>query len=196
MTDWNNRRRMKMNENEQENEKRETLADIVAEMRMGDDGGKPAYRIGRADKVEISMPSGQPIRSMVIEEVHISELADRLEAAAKRENAQSGNAAAMRETLVLCSRIIGANGIHGNVFLDDIEEAHRAITAALSEPARNCDIYKNKKDAEAAFISEECKHPCGNCTVNDEYGCALVHECGVDWLFAPSAERKGEGDGR
>lgn len=36
--------------NKNENEKRETLADIVAEMRMGDDGGEPAYRIGRAER--------------------------------------------------------------------------------------------------------------------------------------------------
>ena len=39
-----------------------SLNEIVAELRMGDDGGKPAYRIGRADKVEVSMPSGTPMR--------------------------------------------------------------------------------------------------------------------------------------
>jgi hypothetical protein len=62
-----------------------SINEIVAELRMGDDGGKPAYRIGRADKVEVSMPSGTPVRSYVIECVTIKELADWIEAAVARE---------------------------------------------------------------------------------------------------------------
>ena len=73
-----------------------SLNEIVAELRMGDDGGKPAYRIGRADKVEVSLPSGTPMRSYVIECVTIKELADWIEAAVARERGP-GNAAAMRE---------------------------------------------------------------------------------------------------
>ena len=68
----------------------------------------------------------------------VAEWCDRFEAAFKRESV--GNAAAMREALVFCLRIIGKNGIRGNVFIDDIREAHRVITAAIAEPARNCDI--------------------------------------------------------
>ena len=99
-----------------------------------------------------------------------------------------GNAAAMREALAEARKVIKAmGGYWARVTLPIID-------AALSAPARNCDLYKNKKDAEAAFVSEKCKNPCGNCTVNDEYGCALVHECGVDWLFATAEEWKGEGD--
>ena len=53
------------------------------------------------------------------------------------------------------------------------------INAALKEPARNCDVYKTKEDAEKAFMSEPCDEPCGNCTIKD-----INNECGVKWLFA------------
>ena len=103
---------------------------------------------------------------------------------------EASNVKALREALENSNGLLEeltAIGEWGESAREQIAENN----AALSAPARNCDIYKNKKDAEAAFISEECKHPCGNCTINDEYGCALVHECGVDWVFAPAAERKG-----
>ena len=113
-------------------------------------------------------------------------------------NGAVGNAAAMREALVLCSRIIGANGIRGNVFLADIEKAHEAITAALSLPARNCDLYSDAREAlkaheeafnESNFHHGECKLGCPDC---DDYAI----RCEIKWLFAPAAERKGECDGR
>jgi hypothetical protein len=100
----------------------------------------------------------------------------------------------MREALVEIETVAGEAVENGTMELPQYSKIVDIAESALSAPARNCDIYKNKKDAEAAFISEECKHPCGNCTVNDEYGCALVHECGVDWLLAPADERKGEGE--
>lgn len=113
---------------------------------------------------------------------------------------QLGNGAKMRKALLFVKQYfdkIDPFNIETYTFAQiEVDYIKAAISAALSAPPRNCDIYKTKKDAEAAFISEECKHPCGNCTVNDEYGCALVHECGVDWLFAPATETKGENDGR
>ena len=125
-----------------EAEQRKTLKGIVAELRMGDDGGKPAYRIGRPDQVEISMPSGQPIRSMVIEEVHISELADWIEAAAKREG---GNAAALREALVWMKERINA-AIHDGSL--DCNEVLNKIDEALAKPQRNCDVGTAEEQAE------------------------------------------------
>lgn len=113
----------------------------------------------------------------------------------RRERDSRGNAAAMREACANIAEYARTARCHTDDahVLGYLEQIEKWAESALSAPARNCDLYKNKKDAEAAFISEECKHPCGNCTVNDEYGCALVHECGVDWLLAPAAERKGEG---
>ena len=59
-----------------------------------------------------------------------------------------GDLMKMREALVLCSRIIGANGIRGNVFLDDIQESHKAITDALAAPPRQCDVGTAEEQSE------------------------------------------------
>ncbi len=80
-----------------------------------------------------------------------------------------GNQQKMREALVLCSRIIGENGIRGNVFLDDIQEAHRAITAALAAPPRQCDVGTAEEQAQRFYdfcignsseINGMCKPTC------------------------------------
>ena len=73
-------------------EKQETSADIIAEMRLGATGDMPfAYRIGRPDIiVEYKTEDGKKYvqRSVVIESVTIDELADRLEAATRRDCAK------------------------------------------------------------------------------------------------------------
>jgi len=115
-----------------------SLSDIVAELRMGDDGGKPAYRIGRADKVEVSMPSGTPMRSYVIECVTIKELADWIEAAVARER-RPGNAAAMREALKLALDAL-ISWLNGTIDRTTNRETIKAIRAALSAPPRQCDV--------------------------------------------------------
>ena len=67
--------------------------------------------------------------------------------------------------------------------------------AALSAPARNCDIYTTSEDADRA-ITEYCSKMAetGECVKScphreAEGGCAF------GWLLATAAERKGEGDG-
>ena len=127
-----------------EKNKLKTLAEIVAELRMGDDGGKPAYRIGRPDRVEISMPSREKIRSRVVEEVHISELADWIEAAAKREKAQHGNAAALREALANIRKFVGAWQESGLIEKSMAECIFANCARALSAPPRNCDVGSPK----------------------------------------------------
>lgn len=181
-----------------EAEQRKTLKGIVAELRMGDDGGKPAYRIGRPDKVEISMPSGQPIRSMVIEEVHISELAEWIEAAAKREG---GNAAALREAIepwVAFGEWLlenaGKEGLgaaireNGSIIRQRLEE----LRAALSAPARQCDVGNAEEQTER--FKQLCRKyrrgpgPRANCK-----GCPVSHEsqhvgCTFAWAQMPYSE--------
>lgn len=98
-----------------------------------------------------------------------------------------GNQMKMRESLVLCLRIIGENGIRGNVFIDDIREAHRAITAALAESPRNCDVFNDAESARQAWLNDKDNW--------DDFGSPelYLHE----WLFAHTKpEAKGEGDGR
>lgn len=112
-----------------------SLNEIVAELRMVDDGGKPAYRIGRADKVEVSMPSGTPVCSYVVECVTIKELADWIEAAGARERGPC-NAAAMRKALNEIDRVVWDKRRHTK----EETEAHRLATEALSAPPRQCDV--------------------------------------------------------
>jgi hypothetical protein len=56
--------------------------------------------------------------------------------------------------------------------------------AALQEQVLNCNMYRTIEDAEAAFLNEGCKKPCGNCSIPRNGGSVLVHKCGVKWLFS------------
>ena len=171
-----------------------SLNEIVAELRMGDDGGKPAYRIGRTDKVDVSMPSGTPVRSYVIECVTIKELADWIEAAVARERGP-GNAAAMRDALV---KIRDKCVIYNN---DLAQEIDALCGNALSAPARNCDLKECSTDDGLISAHErfcESWHDDGNYCSECPYNprAQQMITCQARWLLAPAAERKGEGDGR
>ena len=54
---------------------------------------------------------------------------------------------------------------------------------AIAEPARNCDKYDTEPEARKAFLSEKCKDPCGDCSVQPNED-ALCHQCGIKWLFS------------
>ncbi len=98
-------------------------------------------------------------------------------------NCNQLNAARMREALVKIRDAI-------NKWYDDEYISHGVFSvlwdlcsAALSKPARNCDLYQ---DADTAFIKF-----CGY-----DYAAKDISDSAfVDWLFAPAAELKGEGDG-
>jgi hypothetical protein len=93
-----------------------------------------------------------------------------------------GNQMKMREALVFCLRIIGENGIRGNVFIDDIREAHRAITAALAAPPRNCDVYDPDKAAHMMEVSYCGQMPPSHC---DGTNCT---RCSFKWFTSPAEE--------
>lgn len=115
--------------------------------------------------------------------------------AEQSSNKAKYEAAPTAEIIDIIRTAMGEGCIGPSHVYDAVDELICRIQALENRPKRNCDVYQNKKDAEVAFLSEECRHPCGNCTVSDEYGCALVHECGVEWLFAPATEQKGGNDG-
>ena len=119
------------------------------------------------------------------------------------KSSQVGNTAAMREALEDARRFVSASAQRTDRDLLIMDEKRGAyvltpketlikIDDALSTPPRNCDRFATAKEAGEAFISETCENPCGYCTVSDECHNPLVHECGIDWLFA---EAKGETDG-
>ena len=56
--------------------------------------------------------------------------------------------------------------------------------SALSEQVLNCNLYRTIDEAEAAFLNEACREPCGNCSISPNGGSVLAHECGVKWLFS------------
>ena len=141
----------------------ETLSDIVAGMRgRGEDG--------RMDR-------------------HLwNEYADRIEAAAKRvvvsktETATVGNAAALREALVWMSERMNAAVHDGSL---DCYEALRKIEAALSAPARQCDVgTADEQDARfSRFCVEKRSGSCSGCP--DAVGGFTVangiRECALVW---------------
>ena len=161
----------------------ETRVDIIAEMRMGKPVGPCAYRIGLPDKEEV-YESGAKRRIKMIKDVTVQELADRLEAAAKREKAQHGNAAAMREGLIwMKERIIAA--IHDGSL--DCSEVLNKIEDALKKPARNCDMYPIRKTAQIKFeesLSDIVKTEVRN------YPFAAM-DMFIDWLLANATKKGG-----
>lgn len=208
-----------------DNDKRETVADIIAEMRLGNTGDLPfAYRIGRPDKIgEYVFGDGTKCkqRHIVIDEVTVEELTDRLEAAHEREledaerrgnhaameavaetiqkvgplyDAESvGNVAAMREALVQCELFLGHVSRHGHPTLN------------LGDKCTACDGVEELRGMVVAALSA----PPRNCDILTDFNDAITtladernwHDGKWDserycilasWLLAPAtAEKEG-----
>ena len=90
-------------------------------------------------------------------------------------NEKRGNAAKMREALVRCADIINKFGLAEIITtpMEVICDIEGIITAALSAPPRNCDIY----DAESCRMAYHL-HGDGLMTM----------QAFADWLFAPVEE--------
>ena len=150
-------------------DKHETIEDIVAEMRDATMNGE-------------------------YDDATVDAWADRIEAAWKRERERAeadalvvggmvgamrrekrGNAAAIREALVRCADIINKFGLAEIITtpMEVICDIEGIITAALSAPPRNCDIY----DAESCRMAYHL-HGDGLMTM----------QAFADWLFAPVEE--------
>ena len=144
----------------------ETQADIIAEMRMGSPCGQCVYRIGLPDKEEV-YESGAKRRITMIKDVTVQELAERLEAAAKREKAQTGNAAARREALGDVYNIL--EKIQSFIpHLSDVSlmrkvrsmvcHAKKVIDIALSAPPRQCDVGTAEEQEKRYKLKREVYH--------------------------------------
>ena len=111
------------------------------------------------------------------------------EAAAKRErettsekSSQVGNAAAMREALVIVKRLF--DGLL--MWQTDIRKAHEAVNAALAEPPRNCDVGTVKEQSEMFF--EFCTPKrCDECKVHEDDS---FYRCVLRWCQMPYEEEK------
>lgn len=127
------------------NEKQETIADIVREMRIGD-----------------LCANDTSARSMYINDF-LSSYADRIEAAVNQlvTNCNNlGNAARMREALVKADaafrRISQSAWFIDANFSEtkEVMDAGNAVTSALSATPRNCDRFATLDDARNAFFSD------------------------------------------
>ena len=182
--------------NESEQEKRETLADIVAEMRE---------KAAHFEKNSELMVSENAIALFILP------YADRIEAAWKREKAEAeadalavggiveaarhtpGNTAATRKALKTIHDKV--NSLDEECGVDPVEIRNIA-RAALSAPARNCDIMSRSTCTKHFSTIYEGNRD-GLCDVQTERekNIHLYYIAFNKWLFAPAAERKGEGDG-
>ena len=128
------------------NEKQETIADIVAEMRSN----------------EFDDPSFN-VYSLVAARTLARGWADRIEAAVNQPVTDCnhlGNEAKMREALVKAdaafSRISQSAWFIDANFSEtkEVMDAGNAIEEALSAPSRNCDRFSNANEALEAFEKE------------------------------------------
>lgn len=170
--------------------RKELIADIVAEMRMGSPVNPGAYMIGLPDKTTV-LECGDKKRTIQIKTVTVKELADRIEAAAKRKKAQNGNAAAMREALGdvynILEKIQSFTPHLSDVslmreFRSRVCRAKKVIDIALSAPPRNCDVGTAEEQAERYM--KFCKnYP--KCTGCPCVGRMQYHQCEFAWEQLP-----------
>ena len=121
-------------------DKRETIADIVAEMRGARTEFPFVYLMGEPDTPEvIDLTTNEIIepRKINIRRVTVKELADRLKAALERE---VGNGAKMREALINISKYADCAAMrqHDATTQHYIEQIRKWTEAALAAPPRNC----------------------------------------------------------
>lgn len=152
-----------------------------------------------SDIDKLSKPVGNAAApAMTLDEAiaHAEDVADRCDTSCGREHRQLadwlkelrdmksrnvGNSAAMREALITIRQQLQTLDEYGNIAKEAYLTILGWIDAALSEPARNCDFYDNKTDAETRFVEET-----GENDTSQHYW-----QMFAIWLFALAAERKG-----
>ena len=187
---------------ESESEKRETLADIVAEMRTRSREVKEAFG-GRPDGVENMLDiwaeriEATWKREMTEAEANTLAVGGLVEAErqrvviSKKETTTIGNVAAIREALELALDAL-ISWLNGTIDRTANRETIKAIRAALSAPARNCDLFGGDPKMLNTAWFDWTASPSGH----DAIGVAKMTFAG--WLLAPAAELKkdGKGDGK
>lgn len=162
-------------------DRNETLADVVAEIRAN------------------AKTTGMNVH------IYWNAVADRIEAAAKRETVTNcngfGNAAKLREALQMFVDSVewlcdgDESGRIKRQFAVLLSDAH----AALAAPPRNCDRFATEEDANAAFdkmcdLRGDGLRSCIGCKYNggERGGFPSISRCRVAWLFDTSAQEGGD----
>ena len=135
---------------------------------------------------------------------HAEDVAGKCDTSCKREHRQLadwlkelrdvkrtpvGNAAALREALELCYRIIHCAMVTGLINRDDANKAMDAYHSALSAPPRNCDVGTSKEQfvrfERFCFAHRTREKCCADCPLCYEPCCELA------WAQMPYAEEGG-----
>lgn len=197
---------------ENEQEKRETLADIVAEMRRNGDAWCEDRSTNKteclglitlkyADRIEAAWRREKSeIEANALAVGGIVEAARHNECGTPTTEKSSavGNAAEMREALDEILERIDTWRTDGSMEHWQYSQLFDIADAALSAPARNCDKFVSQPEMSRAY-EEYRKSSMKN------YGNGLTGRVPTvkqkpmtydEWLLAPAAERKGETDGR
>jgi len=152
----------------------ETIADIAAEIReaveCSSDGVIAIKGRYLADRIEAAWK-----REKGLAQAHCNLLAKALE---HHKNKPTGNSAAMREALVEISKIADGWEFRGTTKAGALDRIYELAKAALSEPARNCDIGSPEEQTER--FSDFCHghDDCEDCPVSlcfsGDYYCSLA----------------------
>ena len=158
-----------------DNEKLETVSNILAEMRQG------------------MNPNGTAECQYL--ESDICTLADRIEAARTTEKSSAvGNAAARREALNRARRTLSRWKIDAPVSAwNEFDLAMDEIDSALSAPARNCDVGTAEEQSDRFANLCDSHSGCSQCPVKSLWNFANGHKpsCGVLWAQMPYEAQEG-----
>ena len=103
----------------------------------------------------------------------------------REKSSAVGNAAAMREALVMVKRLFDGR----LMWQTDIRKAHEAVNASLAAPPRNCDV--GTQEGQSARFDDHCrKHMgCLTCPLREKDGGVPKH-CEFAWAQMPYYEVK------
>ena len=110
-----------------------------------------------ADNVSAKHQFREVAKMIPHEEVDVSKM--ETTTPTREKSSAVGNAAAMREALVMAKRLFDGR----LMWQQDIRKAHEAVNAALAAPPRNCDVGTEKEQNERFLkfcTSIDCKRYC------------------------------------
>ena len=168
-------------------ERQETIADIVSEMRNEGHTGDASClewvgaKMQRyADRIEAA--ANNHFREVTKMMPHEEVASAKTETATPTSEKSSvvGDAAAMHEVLLIVKRLFDDR----IMFQPAIRKAHKAVDSALSAPPRNCDV--GTVDAQVSRYNKFCmQRACSECPF---YVASDLLACGVRWSQMPYEE--------
>ena len=136
-----------------------------------------------ADNVSANHHFREVAKMIPHEEVDVSKM--ETTTPTREKSSAVGNAAAMREALMMVKRLFDGR----LMWHPDIRKAHEAVNAALAKPQRNCDVG-TPKEQSARFDAHCRKHMgCLTCPLREKDGGVPKH-CELAWSQMPYKEVK------